>query len=333
MIFFIGIMFSTSLIFFALMLNGTIERMTTGYLEEVDYEYEAYLDPTQPPPALQGGDEKFLSYPFAAFNNEVVALQVLGPDSRLYKLFDGTRTDITDSLDTGVIISVRLQIKEEIEIGDTLHVEINNEEVEFLVQGVVDEYISDRIYMDQETLSRLLTENRSPDLYNGIYALEMPSSESYQSVLSKRGIIQQSESLQSYSRLMFNVMIAGSLIIASSIMFVLTSFTVEKNYYTISLLKVMGYSRREVNAMILNSYFAYALVSFLLSIPIALFVIRRMLFIFAQDYGIVLPLEFEPVFGLIALLLLIFIYFLSTYLSRRKIERISLQEVLKTYGQ
>ncbi|HSI67205.1 MAG TPA: ABC transporter permease [Planococcus sp. (in: firmicutes)] len=333
LIFFIGIMFSTLLIFFALMLNGTIERMTSGYLEQVGYEYEAYLDPTEPAPVLQSGEEMFLSYPFASFNNEVVALHGLEPDNLLYKLFDGTGTDITAELENGVVISERLQVKEAIEIGDTLEVEVNNEEVEFLVQGVADEYIADRIYMDRETLSRLLTEGRSPDLYNGIYALEAPSAESYQSVLSKRGIIQQSESLQSYSRLMFNVMIAGSLIIASSIMFVLTSFTVEKNYYAISLLKVMGYSRREVNAMILNSYFAYALISFALSIPIALFVIRRMLVVFAQDYGIVLPLEFEPIFGLIGLLLLVFIYLLSTYLSRRKIERISLQEVLKTYGQ
>lgn len=139
--------------------------------------------------------------------------------------------------------------------------------------------------------------------------------------------------MASYSNLIFNVLIAGAAIIAASILFVLTSFTVEKNYYAISLLKVLGYSRREVNSMILSSYFVYALVSFLISIPIALFVLRSLIIVFAQDYGIVLPLVFEPIFGLITLGILLAIYFASTYLSRRKIEKIPLQEVLKTYGE
>ncbi|HSP22018.1 MAG TPA: ABC transporter permease [Planococcus sp. (in: firmicutes)] len=333
LIFFIGIMFSTLLIFFALMLDGTIERLTVGYLAKVDYEYEAYLDAAQPPPDLQNGEEKFLAYPFATYDGETVALQGLSPDNRLYKLFEESGEDITSLLDDGVVISERLRVTQDIKTGDSVMVEINNEETEFIVMGVADEFTADKIYVNRETLSLVLTDNRTSDLYNGIYSLAPPSSEDFQTVVSKDGIIKQSQSMASYSRLIFNVLIAGAALIAASILFVLTSFTVEKNYYAISLLKVLGYSRREVNAMILSSYFAYALVSFLISIPIALFVLRRLFIVFAQEYGIVLPLIFEPVFALITLAILLVIYFASTYLSRRKIERIPLQEVLKTYGE
>ncbi len=333
LIFFIGILFSTLLILFALMLNDTIDRITIGYLAEVDYEYEAALDPAQPLPDLQVGEEKFLSYPFALVGNNSVVLQGLAPDNRLYQLYDADGKEITAALADGVIISERLKITQDITPGDSIIVNINNVETEFTVRGVVNEFTTDKIYMERELLSLLLTDNRTPDLFNGIYSLKSPSPEIYPVILSKEGIIKQSESLASYSNLIFNVLIAGAAVIAGSILFVLTSFTVEWNYYAISLLKVLGYNKREVNAMVLRSYLVYALLSFLISLPIALFVLSQLIVVFAQDYGVVLPLMFKPVYGLIALGILLVIYFASTFLSRRKIERISLQEVLKTYGE
>jgi putative ABC transport system permease protein len=139
--------------------------------------------------------------------------------------------------------------------------------------------------------------------------------------------------MSNYTQFIVKVMIGGSAIIASSILFVLTSFTVEKNYYVISLLKVMGYKRREVNAMILNSYLVYAVISYLVSIPIALAILYSMMDLFASEYGVILPLKFEPNFIPKTLAILVVIYFASTYISRRKIARIPLQEVLKTYGE
>lgn len=333
LIFFIGILFSTLLIFFALMLDGTMERLTVGYLNKTEYEYEAYLNAATAPPPLQNGEEKFLSYPFAGLNDETVMLQGLAPDNRLYRLYAESGEDITSALEDGVVISERLRATQGIKDGDSVAVEINNKESEFVVRGVVEEYTADKIYIDRQTLSLLLTDGQTPGLYNGVYSSDPPSSEAYQTVISKKGFMEQSEALASYSSLMFNVLIAGAAIIAASILFVLTSFTVEKNYYAISLLKVLGYSRREVNSMILSSYFVYALISYLISIPLALFVLRRLIVVFALDYGIVLPMVFEPFYILVVLAILLAIYFASTLLSRRKIERIPLQEVLKTYGE
>lgn len=45
--FLLGIMFSTILMSFSFMMGGMVDRMTVGYLNKVDYEYEAYLDVTE----------------------------------------------------------------------------------------------------------------------------------------------------------------------------------------------------------------------------------------------------------------------------------------------
>lgn len=132
---------------------------------------------------------------------------------------------------------------------------------------------------------------------------------------------------------MMNVLIGGASLIAFSILFVLTALTVEKNYYVISLLKVMGYEKREVRSMILNSYFIYALISALLSIPVALLTLRVIIVVFAEDYGLVLPLEFEWIYIVYTFGAVVLLFFMSTFISRRKIDQIPLQEVLKTYQE
>jgi putative ABC transport system permease protein len=225
-----------------------------------------------------------------------------------------------------------MRMKFGVDIGDTILIGMDQEEVEVTVRGVAEEYVSDKVYFDRETLSLILTDEQSDELFSGIYSLSSPPDEDFAAVISKEGLIDQNESLEGYMYLMTNIMVGGSGIIAASILFVLTSFTVEKNYYAISLLKVMGYNRREVNGMILNSYFVYALLSYLISIPIALLILRLIVVFFA-GYGVILPLRFEPVSLVITLGILLLIFFISTYLSRRKINRIPLQEVLKKYHE
>ncbi|TVP87269.1 MAG: ABC transporter permease, partial [Alkalicoccus sp.] len=316
LIFFLGILFATILIFFAFMMNGMMERMTTEHLEKTDYQYEAYADPLREAANIPEDAERFLAYPYGSYEEETAALHGLEPDNTLHRLYDDSGEDITREIENGVIISETMRMKFGLDIGDTLLLGVDQEEVEVTVRGVSEEYISDKVYFDRETLSLLLTDDQSEELYSGIYSLSPPPDEEFAAVISKEGLMEQNESLEGYMTMMTNIMVAGSGVIAASILFVLTSFTVEKNYYAISLLKVMGYSRREVNGMILNSYFVYTLLSYLISIPIALLLLRIIVVFFA-DYGVILPLRFEPFSLVITLVVLLLIFFISTYISRR----------------
>lgn len=310
-----------------------VDRMTVDYLNKVDYEYEAYLDVTERLPETRLGDEKFLIYPFASLDGNVVSLQGLSSRNKLYSLYDAEGNDITVNIQNGAVITKRLSIKLGLEAGDTIRLEVNDDTFPFLIKGVTDEYISDKVYLNIEKLSNMLSENSTSRLYSGIYSLKKPSDAYYSTIISKSGLIEQSKAMSNYTQFISNVMIGGSAIIAASILLVLTSFTVEKNYYVISLLKVMGYKRREVNAMILNSYFFYALISYLISIPIALGILNLMMRFFTEEYGVILPLQYRPIFLLQTLVILVLIFFAGTYISRRKIAKIPLQEVLKSYQE
>ncbi|WP_396128445.1 FtsX-like permease family protein [Exiguobacterium mexicanum] len=328
-IFFLGILFSTLLIVFALMMNGAVDQMTVGEIGEADYEYEAF---TSTQPELRDGQEPFLTYPFAFVDDKLVTLKGLDEANTLYRLEDENGDVLTPAADE-VIVSASLALKLGLETGDTLDIELDDEMLSYPIRGIADEYVGDTIYLSRTSLSDQLSDGETDELFNGIYATERPDEADYATILSRDSLIDQSTSINEYMNLMMNVLIGGSALIAFSILFVLTALTVEKNYYVISLLKVMGYDRREVRSMILNSYFIYALASALLSIPIALFVLRVIIVLFAQDYGLVLPLEFEWIYLLYTLGAVSILFFASTFVSRRKINQIPLQEVLKTYQE
>ncbi|WP_214760311.1 FtsX-like permease family protein [Exiguobacterium sp. s146] len=328
-IFFLGILFSTLLIVFALMMNGAVDQMTVGEIGEADYEYESF---TSTQPELRDGQEPFLTYPFAFVDDKLVTLKGLDEANTLYRLEDENGDVLTPAADE-VIVSASLALKLGLETGDTLDIELDDEMLSYPIRGIADEYMGDTIYLSRTSLSDQLSDGETDELFNGIYATERPDEADYATILSRDSLIDQSTSINEYMNLMMNVLIGGSALIAFSILFVLTALTVEKNYYVISLLKVMGYDRREVRSMILNSYFIYALASALLSIPIALFVLRVIIVLFAQDYGLVLPLEFEWIYLLYTLGAVSILFFASTFVSRRKIDQIPLQEVLKTYQE
>lgn len=328
-IFFFGILFSTLLIVFALMMNGAVDRMTVGELNEADYAYEAY---TTTQPELRDGQEPFLTYPFAFVEDKLVTLKGLDETNTLYRLTNADGDNLTPASDE-VIVNASLALKLGLEAGDTIDIELDNETLSYKIRGIADEYAGDVVYLPRATLSEQLSGGTTRDLFNGIYATERPDETDYPTVISRSGLIEQTQSINEYMNLMMNVMIGGSALIAFSILFVLIALTVEKNYYVISLLKVMGYDRSEVRSMILNSYFIYGLVSALLSIPIALIILRVIIVVFAEDYGLVLPLEFEWVYVLYTLGAVTLLFFTSTFISRRKIDQIPLQEVLKTYQE
>lgn len=333
LVFFVGIMFSTLLILYALMMSGMVEKMTVGSLDAVEYRYQAYLDPTKRAPDPGPVDERFLQFGYAYVGEKVVTLHGLEPDNALYNLHDVQGVNITGKIRDAAVVTKSLSLKLGVESGDTLDVKVNDKHHQFVVAGVSDEYSSDAIYVNIETLSRIVSDGRSDRLYSGIYSTQRPSAEFYKVVMSKQALIEQSRAMATYTSFMINVMIGSAGVIAASILFALTSFSVERNYYSISLLKVLGYSRREVNSMVLDSYLVYSLVSYAISVPITIAALDALTHMFLQEYNLVLPLALEPLDLLWGLVAVVAIFLVGTIVSRRKIARIPLQEVLKAYGE
>lgn len=332
-VFLIGILFSSMLVIMGLMMPEFFSKSATDRYTKVDYQYEAILDVTKGYPELKAGEEKILTVPTAKYNDENITLKGLEKDNELYKLYNSKGKEITDKLNEGVIITKSFNTFYDKEVGDKITLSINNEEYEFEIKGMSEEYGSATIYMEIESLSNLISKGESKDLYTGIYSKEEINKDDYSIVMNKIDMLDQAKSMQGFIYVSIGGILGTSIFIAALVLYVLTSLTIEDNYYNISLLKVMGYSKKEVNSMILNSYLGYAVMAYLISVPITVFSITLITDHMGKNYNMVLPLEFSLWQGVVGFIVILIIFYIGSLSAKKKIEKISLQEVLKAYSE
>ena len=341
-IFFFGILLSSMLIIMAFMMSNFFDKMTLDYYNSVDYVYDGYVDMTKDYPTLDDEHEKYISLPTPLYKDDTITVTGLESNNKLHKLFDDKSEDITSLLDDGIIINKGFNLTYNIDIGDTIEVSINDDEYDLEVVGVNDEYSSPKIYMDRVKLSNIVMSNEDfkeltdfddDEFYTGVYSKDTLSEDDFASVINKNDLLSQTEGMQGFISLSVGYAIMSAVFIAVIVLYVLTTMSVEDNYYSISLLKVMGYSKKEVNSMMLNSYLIYSVISYLISIPITVFSLDLGMKYLAKEFNMILPFEFELWHGICGLIVVMIIFFIGSFAAKRKIEKISLQEVLKSHSE
>jgi putative ABC transport system permease protein len=304
---------------------------TEGY-ELVDYKYEAGIDITKELNALHDNEEKFLAIPIK-YEGKNIILKGIEYDNKLYKIYDKHKNEITNELKNGIVISKSFSVIYGKVKGDYISLTINNKEEQFEIIDVSKEYGQAQVYFERSTLSKLYSKGENSDLYTGIYSDKPIDEDNYSYVIEKQQILEQSKSVQGFMYLSIGFMLIVSILIAVIVLFILTSLTVEDNFYNISLLKVMGYSKKEVNSMIINSYLSYSIIAFIISLPMTIISMKYFTNDIGKKFDIVLPFIFEPWQGIVGLLIIILIFEIGTINSKSKINKISLQEVLKQYSE
>lgn len=329
-VFFIGIVFSSMLIIMSLMMVNFFDKMALDYYNSVDYKYEAYIDLSKEIPSLKQDEEKFISLPNVMYEDENINLVGIESNNKLHRIFNKHNKDITKELEKGGVIgNSSFAMTYNVDAGDKINVKIENEIHELEVIDISKDYGASKVYVNRSKLSNIISDNG--DFYNGIYSKNKVDESKYLSVTNKEDILEQSMMMQEFIKIAIYSMIISAIAIAIIVLYVLTTMTIEDNYYSISLLKVMGYSKKEVNSMILKSYLVYSIVSYLISIPITVFGFGYGMKYLAREFGMVIPFEFNIWYGIIGFVLIEAIFILGSYSAKKKIEKVSLQEVLKEY--
>ena len=333
-VFLIGIIFSSSLVIIGLMMPGFYSKMSTDMYNKVDYQYEGFIDLTKEIPTVKNGDEKFLTVNNIDYQDKEISLIGLDSDNMLYNLFNKKNENITNKLkDYNIVINKSFKMFFDAKIGDDIHLVINNKEYLFNIDDISEEYGDPKVYIKREVLSNIVSDNKTDDMFNGVYSKEVLSKDQYSVVISKSDLIDQTESMKGVILLSVAGILGSAIFISVIVLYILTSLSVEDNYYNISLLKVMGYSKKEVNSMILNSYLGYSVIAFLISVPMTAIGVDLVVQNFTETYGMIFPLEFSLWQGIVAFIIVLVIFFIGTITAKKKISNISLQEVLKAYRE
>jgi putative ABC transport system permease protein len=120
-------------------------------------------------------------------------------------------------------------------------------------------------------------------------------------------------------------------IIGVIVIYVVTSMLVEENKRAISLMKIFGYRKKEINSLILNSSTIVVVIGYIIGIPLILAALGVVIQLFEDSIGLALPPgRISPLYILTGFIVVMLSYGLSKLLCQKKVNAVSMSEVLKS---
>ncbi len=301
------------------------ENITGTMLFKYEYIYNTVH--LEEPPA---GAEIFSAGEFYTPGHSDIPFTVSGiePDTKMLAFKDKSG----DALDTNkVIITQPLAEKLEIKEGDSIELidKITSKTYTLTVDKIADAYIGETIFMPIEEFNSLIGYPAGSHI--GLWsAQKLDIDEKYlYAVSSVEDTIANFEASMQPLQSALGIIGLLAFIIGLVVIHVVTSLIIEENRSTISLMKVFGYRKREVNSLILNSSWVVVVLGYVLGIPLVLNLMDAAFKSMTQSIDIAFPIVINYVYVIAGFAIVYLTYELSKALSKRKLNRISMSEAIK----
>lgn len=267
-----------------------------------------------------------------------VTMTGIDQDSKYIELLDEEKEDIKPLLkENKMIISKNMKEYLELEIGEKIVFENNNEMYTYEIVGISNELMSFNAYLDREAFSKDLGFNEKQynviyskdDKYQNMSKLEEDELSKIIYVMSltdlKDNILKQ---MERYNTSIY-IVIGFASVMSFIIIAVIASIIVEENKKTISLMKVMGYRNKEVSNIVLNIYTPFVILAYLLSIPAMIHLLEKIVDALIADTEITIPITLSFQHAMIGLVGLLLAYYIAIALAKRVLNKVPLAVALK----
>jgi putative ABC transport system permease protein len=149
------------------------------------------------------------------------------------------------------------------------------------------------------------------------------------SAYSRQEVIDAYETMIKPLRYMIGMITLIAFIIGLVIIYVVTSMVVEENKSSISLLKVLGYRKKELARLILSANTYLVILGYIMSVPLLLASLEKFFEAITAEMNIGIAVKLQHYNIVIGFVIMMGTYELSKLLNSRKINRISMAEALK----
>jgi putative ABC transport system permease protein len=120
-------------------------------------------------------------------------------------------------------------------------------------------------------------------------------------------------------------------ILSMLVIYMIVNMTINEKKPSISLMKILGFKKREVSAMIINSDMILVLIGYLIGILLGTTYSAFEFRTAVAKYGMSFELVIRPEMILISLAIILLAYLVSTSLLKRKAFRLDMVESLKDF--
>jgi putative ABC transport system permease protein len=326
----LGIIMATMMLLMGFAAKSSMDSlMKDSFDEAFKYNYHYVFNSLQQGKPVKG--EAFSEIPTSLKSDSKLNFTVYGvsTDSKYISFKDKSGNALKSDK---IIITRPLADKLDIKPKDTITLinRLDSKEYSLTVDSIAETYVGQYIYVPLDKLNNML--GFSSGSYMGIWSsekLDIPENKLLASVTvddMKKAFDSMTKPLQaSMGTIAFMSFIIGLIVI-----YVVTSLTIEENKENISLMKVLGYRKKEVYSLILNSSSFIVVLGYIIGVPVLLTSLSAMYSSVTKDMSISIPVTINYIYVLVGFVIIYLTYELSKLLSRRKINRISMAEALKS---
>ncbi len=327
----LGVVCASALLLIGFGMKDSMDYLLSNSFENTfRYNYIYMFNSLQTEEPEQGEKVSLSTFKVLVENyTETVTVYGIEESAALIRLTDaeGRKLDYNQ-----VIITRSLADRYGLSPGDTLSVQntYTLEKFTLQVDAVAAYYLGDEIYMPLDRFNGMM--GYPSGSYLELYTeqkLSAPVTE-FVSVTDRSYIEKSFQSLMAPLRAMSGIIGVLSFGIGLIILYVVTSLVIEENRDSISLMKVLGYDKKRLYGLILSPYTAFVIVGYGLAVPLILVSLQQFFQEMTAEMSMSIPARLDPWSILFGFVILMFSYQLSKWLNRRKINRVSMSETLKS---
>lgn len=325
---FIGILFANVLLLFGIMLGPMLthyqNEITDKLIAKHQYVLKALVD------VDDNAAEKYCVKTLATIEGRLKSEDVL-----VYGVKDNSiYADInTASLkDNEVYITNGYADKFRIKKGDkiTLKEKYDDNEYELTVKDMYDYPSSFAIFMSDAAFKNVF--DKSEDYYSGYFSDNiLDIDEKYVATqITLDDLTKVSRQLDRSMGETFNLVKIFAVVLFAVLMFLLTKLIVEKNTTSISMVKILGYSNREISRLYVTSTTIVVVLSVALSIGLSVVIMNYLFRVFMEEMSGWISCYYAPHIFPVMFILNITVYVVISFFMMAKIKKIPMDEALKT---
>lgn len=325
---FIGILFANVLLLFGIMLGPMLthyqNEITDKLIAKHQYVLKTLVD------VDDNAAEKYCVKTLATIEGRLKSEDVL-----VYGVKDNSiYADInTASLkDNEVYITNGYADKFRIKKGDkiTLKEKYDDNEYEFTVKDTYDYPSSFAIFMSDAAFKNVF--DKSEDYYSGYFSDNiLDINEKYVATqITLDDLTKVSRQLDRSMGETFNLVKIFAVVLFAVLMFLLTKLIVEKNTTSISMVKILGYSNREISRLYVTSTTIVVVLSVALSIGLSVVIMNYLFRVFMEEMSGWISCYYAPHIFPVMFILNITVYAVISFFMMAKIKKIPMDEALKT---
>lgn len=324
---FIGILFANVLLLFGIMLGPMLthyqNEITDKLIAKHQYVLKTLVD------VDDNAAEKYCVKTLATIEGRLKSEDVL-----VYGVKDNSiYADInTASLkDNEVYITNGYADKFRIKKGDkiTLKEKYDDNEYEFTVKDMYDYPSSFAIFMSDAVFKNVF--DKSEDYYSGYFSDNiLDIDEKYVATqITLDDLTKISRQLDRSMGETFNLVKIFAVVLFAVLMFLLTKLIVEKNTTSISMVKILGYSNREISRLYVTSTTIVVVLSVALSIGLSVIIMNYLFRVFMEEMSGWISCYYAPHIFPVMFILNITVYAVISFFMMAKIKKIPMDEALK----